>query len=312
LDTTNFPDSTRLNPDRIRIGTRESPLALWQAEQVAERLKERNTPCTLVPIRSQGDLNLETPLYEMGITGIFTRSLDIALLNGEVDIAVHSMKDVPTQLPTGLASFAVLKREDSGDLAVLKSDDPLPDDAVVATGSLRRKAQWLKRYPGHQVVDLRDNVQTRLAKLESQPWHAALFARAGLERMGITPQYCRPLDWMMPAPAQGAILVVGREEDYSKYQSVFNEIDHAETRSCVELERAFLRELEGGCTAPIGALAQIEAGELEFRGGLYSVDGSRSVEVYRKVNTDEAQPELAQEWARSLLDQGGDRIMQFL
>jgi hydroxymethylbilane synthase len=246
----------------------------------------------------------------MGITGIFTRSLDIALLNGEVDIAVHSMKDVPTQLPLCLTSFAVLEREDSGDLAVLKSDAPLPGDAVVATGSLRRKAQWLKRHPGHRVVDLRGNVQTRLSKLENQPWHAALFAKAGLERMGIRPEHCVQLDWMMPAPAQGAILVVGREEDHSKYQSVFSRINHAETENCVALERAFLRELEGGCTAPIGALAQIRDGELEFRGGLYYTDGSQSVEIYRKVSMDEVHTDLAHEWARSLLEQGGERIMQ--
>ncbi len=301
-----------MNPDCIRIGTRESPLALWQAEQVAGRLRALHTPCELVPIRSQGDLNLETPLYEMGITGIFTRSLDIALLNGEVDIAVHSMKDVPTQLPLGLTSFAILEREDSQDLAVLKSDAPLPEDAVVATGSLRRRAQWLKRYPGHQVVDLRGNLQTRLSKLETQPWHAALFAKAGLERMGIQPEFYLPLDWMMPAPAQGAILVVGREEDWDKYQTVFNEINHAETQNCVELERSFLRELEGGCTAPIGALAQIRDGELEFRGGLYATDGSQSVEIYRRVHMEEVHTEMAQEWARSLLEQGGDRIMQLL
>src|SRR5688572_20306193 len=171
----------------IRIGTRESELALWQAELVQSQLAALQVPCTLVPIKSEGDLDQQTPLYEMGVQGIFTRSLDIALLNNRIDIAVHSMKDVPVQLPAGIVQAAVLKRDSPFDLLVFKNDSSFLSDpasiATIATSSIRRKAQWLHRYPGHQVCNLRGNVNTRLEKLEKSAWNAAIFAEAGLSRI---------------------------------------------------------------------------------------------------------------------------------
>lgn len=255
---------------------------------------------------------MDIPLYEMGITGIFTKSLDLALLREQVDVAVHSLKDVPTQLPNGLATFAILQREDPLDLAVTRADKDYPADAVVATGSLRRQAQWLRRHPDHRIVDLRGNVQTRLAKLESGDWTAALFAAAGLKRMEIKPRFFEELHWMIPAPAQGAVTVVGREADLEKYRTVYAGLNHRETRTCVELERAFLRSLEGGCTAPIGAYARIIDGRVHFRGGLFSEDGSQAVEIEKIVAQVEDLAELAHIWANEVREKGGREILNGL
>ncbi|WP_315819882.1 hydroxymethylbilane synthase [Paraflavitalea speifideaquila] len=187
----------------IRIGTRESQLAVWQAMQVKELLAGQNIAAELVYIKSEGDIDLKTPLYEMGVQGIFTRSLDIALLNNRIDIAVHSMKDVPTQLPKGIIPAAALKRASWKDLLVYKgewqavsaklgyangqwtvSGSPL----TIATSSIRRKAQWLNRYPGHTIENLRGNVNTRLAKVANSNWQGAIFAAAGLERINLRPE----------------------------------------------------------------------------------------------------------------------------
>ncbi|MBT8296645.1 MAG: hydroxymethylbilane synthase, partial [Gramella sp.] len=166
----------------IRIGTRDSELALWQARTVQNALEKTGHKTELVPVKSTGDLNLDQPLYEMGITGIFTKTLDVAMIKGEVDIAVHSMKDVPTALPKGIVEGAVMKRASNLDILVHKGLEFLENgEGTIATGSLRRKAQWLHRFPGHQVVDLRGNVNTRMQKLNDNDWNGAIFAAAGLE-----------------------------------------------------------------------------------------------------------------------------------
>jgi len=199
----------------IRIGTRESELAVWQAMQVQQLLKQSGYTVELVYIRSEGDIDLKTPLYEMGVQGIFTRSLDIALLNKRIDIAVHSLKDVPTQLPEGIIQCAVLPRGSYKDILVpgkpgqLHADTALNSDSLfgdetnikIATSSIRRKAQWLNRYPHHIIDNLRGNVNTRLKKLTESDWKGAIFAAAGLERIGLRPANAIELDWMLPAPA---------------------------------------------------------------------------------------------------------------
>ncbi len=197
----------------IRIGTRDSELALWQAHAVKTQLESLGYQAQLVSVKSTGDLVLDKPLYEMGITGIFTKTLDVAMLNGLVDIAVHSMKDVPTLLPKGIVQTAVLERASSQDILVAKGTPNFDEACVIATGSLRRKAQWLHRYPTHQVVGLRGNVNTRLQKLENSDWQGAIFAKAGLERIAVLPENYIDLDWMIPAPAQGAMVVVALEND---------------------------------------------------------------------------------------------------
>ena len=292
---------------RLRIGTRDSELALWQAHFVQDRLTQKGQDSVLVPVKSTGDLVLDKPLYELGITGIFTKTLDVALLKGEIDLAVHSMKDVPTALPLGIVQGAVFQRANPLDLLVHKGLDFLNAEGIVATGSLRRKAQWLHRYPLHEIVDLRGNVNTRMQKLEENPWNAAIFAAAGLERIGLLPGNYSELHWMLPAPAQGAVLAVCREEDTHTRQ-ILSAMNHEESDRCTSLEREFLRELEGGCTAPIGAIAQVQGSSVRFRGGVFSLDGSQTALIDKEVSVQDAK-HLGQQCAREVLSNGGDLIM---
>ena len=261
----------------IRIGTRDSELALWQAKTVQNQLKTLGYPTEIVSTKSHGDIELSKPLYEMGVTGIFTKALDISLLNGEIDIAVHSMKDVPTALPEGIVVGAVLKRGNPYDVLVYKGDLSFleAEIATIATSSLRRKAQWLHRYPHHNIESLRGNVNTRLQKLTDNPWNGAIFAAAGLERINKLPEKHLVLDWMLPAPAQGAIVVVVREDNVALQKKLLPLHDDY-TYIATQLERDFLRALEGGCTAPIGAFAEFKDEKLYFKGGLWSEDGKES------------------------------------
>lgn len=261
----------------IRIGTRDSELALWQAKTVQNQLKTLGYPTEIVSTKSHGDIELSKPLYEMGVTGIFTKALDIALLNSEIDIAVHSMKDVPTALPEGIVVGAVLKRGNPHDVLVYKGDLSFleAEIATIATSSLRRKAQWLHRYPHHNIENLRGNVNTRLQKLTDNPWNGAIFAAAGLERINKLPKKHLVLDWMLPAPAQGAIVVVVREDNVALQKKLLPLHDDY-TYIATQLERDFLRALEGGCTAPIGAFAEFKDEKLYFKGGLWSEDGKES------------------------------------
>src|SRR5882757_7332399 len=225
----------------------------------------------------------------MGVQGIFTRSLDSALLNQKIDIAVHSMKDVPTQLPQGIQEAAVLKRGAVHDLLVYKKDTDFLNQrgyiAQIATSSIRRKAQWLHKYPTHQLHNLRGNVNTRLKKLETEPWDAAIFAQAGLERIHLRPANSIVLSWMLPAPAQGAILIVCRHNDEAVVEAC-QPLNHPDTALCTRIEREFLRTLLGGCSTPISALAEVEDDEIYFRGQLLSLDGSRQAEVEKILPLD--------------------------
>ena len=295
----------------IRIGTRESQLALWQANKVRKELEELEYKCEIVPIKSTGDIVLDKPLYELGITGIFTKKLDIAMLNGDIDIAVHSLKDVPTVLPEGIMQGAVLKRANYNDILVLKDNEEFfgQPNGVIATGSLRRKAQWLNRYPTHQVVGLRGNVNTRLEKLENNDWNGAVFAAAGLERLGKRPEGAINLSWMIPAPGQGAIMITCLEEDdFSK--DACEQLNHYETQVCVGIEREFLNLLEGGCTAPIGALAYIDAKteEINFKGLLLSRDGKKKLSVTKNAKVGRHRY-LAKDCADYIINRGGKELM---
>jgi hydroxymethylbilane synthase len=178
---------------QIRIGTRESELAVWQATLVKDMLAQQGVHSELVFIKSEGDIDLVTPLYELGVQGVFTRSLDAAMLNNRIDIAVHSMKDVPVQLAKGIQQAAVLKRASWKDIFVYKNSfdflNDLNSEAIIATSSIRRKAQWLNRYPNHKIENLRGNVNTRLKKVAEHNWNGAIFAAAGLERIGLRPEH---------------------------------------------------------------------------------------------------------------------------
>jgi len=294
----------------IRIGTRDSQLALWQAKTVQQQLEYLGHKTKLVAIKATGDLVLNKPLYELGITGVFTKNLDIALLNDEIDIAVHSLKDVPTILPAGIEQVAVLKRGNSNDLLVFKNNEEFmaERDAIVATGSLRRKAQWLNRHPTHQVVGLRGNVITRLEKLEKNDWNAAIFAAAGLERLKIKPQNAISLSWMVPAPAQGIVAITALSED-DKLIAICKELNDEETAMLAKVERDFLHLLEGGCTAPIGALAYVKEEEVYFKGILLSKDGTKKIEVSSKEKVGRHNY-IAKECADFVISKGGKELME--
>jgi hydroxymethylbilane synthase len=293
----------------IRIGTRDSELALWQANIVKKLLEEAGHQTELVPVKSTGDLVLDKPLYELGITGIFTRTLDIAMLNHDIDIAVHSLKDVPTVLPKGIVQAAVLKRGNVNDTLIFKDNEEFlgAKKAVIATGSLRRRAQWLNRFPTHTIVDLRGNVNSRLQKLKESNWNGAIFAAAGLGRIGLRPEEAINLDWMIPAPAQGAIMITALEEDEFT-RNACTELNHEETEICTTIEREFLSKLEGGCTAPIGALAYIKDEEINFKGVLLSPDGTKRIDVTRVKKLGEHH-DMAQYCADFIIERGGKRLM---
>ncbi len=291
----------------IRIGTRKSPLALWQARQVQSHLSQINIHSVLVEITSDGDANQRTPLYAMGITGVFTKSLDVALLENRIDIAVHSMKDVPTVLCKGVKQAAVLKRGPAEDMLIALNDRNWDDGAVVATGSLRRSAQWKNRYPHHQIVELRGNVQTRLDRLKSPGTDGIILAAAGIERLGIKPPFSQKLHWMVPAPAQGAIVVLCRAEDESLLESC-QSFNHRPTQICTAVERQFLNTLEGGCTAPIGAFATVEESRINFQGVLLSIDGKLKLTIDDSCSIDFADT-FGKTCAEAILKQGGQELM---
>lgn len=292
----------------IRIGTRESALALWQAHTLQNLLKKKGFETELVPIKSTGDLDLNQPLYEMGTTGIFTKTLDTALLNDRIDLAIHSMKDVPTLLAEGIQQAAVLTRGPVLDVIVKKTKSDLNNSSTIAAGSLRRKAQWLAKYPNHTIVPLRGNIQTRLKKLQEGTWEGAIFAEAALDRLEVNEDNVEVLDWMLPAPAQGALMIVCKSNDLELF-NILQELNVEEAALCTKIERDFLRTLEGGCTAPIGAIATIEKDQVHFRGGVFSLNGKE------KFTCIESQPvsnavNLGVELAYKLLQNGAQDLLK--
>ena len=334
----------------IRIGTRESQLAVWQATLVQQLLANNNVAAELVLIKSEGDIDLHTPLYEIGVQGIFTQSLDKALINNKIDIAVHSMKDVPTQLANGIVQSAVLPRASYKDIFVYKEDqqellqqlgyvngqwtmgkntqdsskevDPLSSinnlisnnstlnntPLTIATSSIRRMAQWLHRYPNTTIENLRGNVNTRLRKVQASNWHGAIFAAAGLERIQLRPENTIDLDWMLPAPAQGAIMVVCRAaDDFCLAAGAL--LNDAATATCVQIERDFLRTLLGGCSTPISALATIKENKIYFRGNILSPDGKQKTEIEKVIDHNQS-ADAGKFFAAEILNKGADKIVQ--
>lgn len=291
----------------IKIGTRDSALAIWQARQVYDLLTQAGFSSELVFVKSDGDLDLTTPLYAMGVQGIFTRALDIAMLDGRIDLAVHSMKDVPVQLPEDITQAAVLPRGPVYDLLLFKySPDRLEDQAAqfhIATSSIRRRAQWLHRYPQHEMHDLRGNVQTRLDKFAREAWDGVIFAQAGLERLGLVPKNAIVLDWMLPAPGQGAILVTCRRGDH-RMRDICRNMHDRDTALCTSIERDFLGHLLGGCSTPIGSLAQLKEGRIHFQGNLLDQAGRQKLDIQLEAPMDEAET-LGQRAADYIKAQGG-------
>jgi hydroxymethylbilane synthase len=267
----------------LRIGTRGSPLALWQANHVADLLRPRAAPrpVELVLIQTTGDRVQDRPLAQIGGDGLFTKEIQRAVLDGTADVAVHSLKDLPTLPVEGLVLAAVPRRGPTGDAFVSRRHrtfESLPPGAVVATSSLRRRAQLLHRRPDLRLVEMRGNVETRLRKLAEQDLDALVLAQAGLERLGLGGAITELLDpaWMLPAVGQGALGLECRADDGETLR-LLEPLNDAPSRQAVLAERALLRGLGGGCLVPIGAAARVEGDALSLRGAVLSPDGRERI-----------------------------------
>lgn len=296
----------------IKIGTRDSELATWQAKQVAQQLEKLGHNTELIFVKSEGDLDLSTPLTEMGGKGVFTKALDDAMLKDEIDIAVHSFKDLPTENPLPLKVAAIMERADPRDtLVTSEGTDFLHDPdykAVIATGSNRRKAQWLNRYPHHEITNIRGNVNTRLDKVQSKNWDGAIFAAAGLTRIDLGHHIDAYLDWMVPAAAQGAMAVMVREDD-AEMEEIIANLNHDETALCTMIERDFLHEMEAGCSAPVGAIAKIDDGEVHFKAVALTLDGSEKFDYEHSLSVGKA-GDLGFDAAQELLEKGAIKVIE--
>ncbi|MFA5297567.1 MAG: hydroxymethylbilane synthase [Lutibacter sp.] len=298
---------------KIKIGTRASQLAFWQANLAKKEFEKLGYQSEVIGITSTGDEILDKPLHQIGGFGLFTKTLDNAMLRGEIDIAVHSLKDVPTDMPEEIVQATVLKRANTSDVLVLKNNADFlnsPENAIIATGSLRRKAQWLHKYPNHTVTELRGNVNTRLQKLIDNNWNGTIFAAAGLERIELLPKNHVMLDWMIPAPAQGAIMITTLKAN-TEILEICKQINHRETEITVAVERQFMKTLEGGCTAPIGGNAKIIGDTIYFKGILIAIDGSQKVEVEKTVPFNEWE-NLGRICAEEVLNNGGKALMKII
>jgi len=299
----------------LRIGTRGSPLALWQAHHITTLLHAvaPQQPVELIEIQTTGDQVREVPLSQVGGDGLFTKEIQRALQLGTVDVAVHSLKDLPTFAVEGLLLAAVPRRGPTGDALVSRrhrSFADLPAGAVVATGSLRRRAQLLYRRPDLQIVNIRGNVETRLRKLDEPGLDATILAQAGLERLGLHQAITEILDasWMLPAIGQGALGLECRAEDV-RARELLKPLNDAATRGAVLAERALLRGLGGGCQVPIGAATAVMGARLTLRGVVIDVDGKRRIEASLEGGTDTPE-ELGQRLAEQLLALGARELLK--
>ncbi len=299
----------------VKIGTRRSPLALWQANSVKASLEKRfsSLRVELVGIKTQGDKILDVPLAKVGGKGLFVKEIEEALLRGEVDLAVHSMKDVPTDLPSGLHLAAILKREDPGDVLISREKKrlaQLKEKAVIGTSSLRRQAQLRHYRPDLETRSLRGNLGTRLLKLEKDGFDGIILAAAGIKRMGWADQVTEPIPYeiCLPAIGQGAMGIETRRQD-ARIHEIIAFLNHPETASCVLAERAFLKRLQGGCQVPIAAHGEIEQGQLKLEGLVASVDGARLIRDRISGPPEEAEA-LGTQLAERLLSAGADEILK--
>ena len=301
----------------LKIATRQSPLALWQAEHIRARLEAMHADLKveLVTFVTQGDKILDTPLAKIGGKGLFVKELEEALLDGRADLAVHSMKDVPMALPEGLTLAVICEREDPLDAFVsntYNSFAELPHGAKVGTSSLRRKCQILKQRPDLEIIDLRGNVGTRLSKLDAGLYDAIILASAGLKRLCLADRirHTLQLEISLPAVGQGALGLECRVADQAVLDLILPLL-HDETDICVRAERAFNAYLEGGCQVPIAGYASLSQGQLHIEGRVGSVDGATLLKVELKGTPEQAE-QLGETLAQKLLEQGaGDLLKAF-
>lgn len=297
------------------IGTRGSALALWQTEFIKSQLENRfpETHFETRVIKTTGDAILDTALSKIGDKGLFTKQIETVLLSGEIDLAVHSLKDLQTVQPEGLCIGAVSKRETPNDILIsgkYKSIDELPPGAKVATGSLRRRSQLLNYRPDLEIFEIRGNVPTRLKKFEESGLDAMILAFAGVHRLELDAHIAQiiPFEIMLPAVGQGAMAVEMREDD-AELREILNALDDRETRDCVTAERAFLRTLEGGCQVPIGANAVIEADEIRLESVIGSLDGK--INLREKISGKRSDAKiLGEKLAKVLIERGANEILQ--
>lgn len=304
-----------MTKQKLRIATRKSPLALWQAEFVRARLQETHPglEVTLIPLSTRGDKILDVPLAKVGGKALFVKELEQALMDGGADIAVHSTKDVPVDLPEGLELAAILQRQDPRDALVSNHYNDirsLPQKARVGTSSVRRQCQLLKLRPDLEVLDLRGNVGTRLAKLDAGEYDAIVLACAGLQRMELEPRIRQRIDpkIMVPAIAQGAISVECRADD-DYVRSLVIPLDDADSNICIRTERAFNRRLMGGCQVPIGGYAEVQGSELRLRAMVGRPDGTELIYGEQRESVGEAE-RLGTALAEDLLARGAGQILK--
>ena len=299
---------------KLTIGTRQSLLALWQSNYIAARLREQYPECEVVlkKIVTKGDRILDVPLAKIGGKGLFTKEIEQELIDGTVDLAVHSLKDMPTVLPEGLCLTAITSRANVGDAFVsnnYNSFDELPQGAVLGTSSLRRKAQLLAARPDLKIVDLRGNVDTRLRKLDEGQMDAIILAAAGLERLGYGERIKEviPAKVCLPAVGQGALAIESRDND-AEVREMLAFLNDEATKQATDAERAFLGLLEGGCQVPIGVHADVENGEIRIEAIIAELDGKkilRDTIVGKAANA----AELGRELGKKMLAEGGQEIL---
>ena len=301
----------------LKIATRQSPLALWQAEHIRARLEALHTDLKveLVTFVTQGDKILDTPLAKIGGKGLFVKELEAALLDGRADLAVHSMKDVPMALPEGLNLAVICEREDPLDAFVSNTYnhfDELPQGAKVGTSSLRRKCQILKQRPDLEIIDLRGNVGTRLSKLDAGNYDAIILASAGLKRLGLAERIRHTIqpEFSLPAVGQGALGLECRTDDQAVLDFI-QPLMHSETNACVRAERAFNAYLEGGCQVPIAGYAVLQNGQIHLEGRVGSVDGKTLLKA-QQIGARENAEQLGVALAQELLAQGAGDILKAL
>ncbi|OCG69828.1 hydroxymethylbilane synthase [Gilliamella sp. Occ3-1] len=301
----------------IRIATRKSPLALWQANFVKQQILAHHPNLTveLIPMVTKGDVLLDSPLSKIGGKGLFVKQLEQAILNNEADIAVHSIKDIPAEFPEGLTLATICKRDDIRDSFIsnkYSNIDELPNGAIIGTSSLRRQCQLRAKYPHLQIKDLRGNVGTRLGKLDNKQYDAIILASAGLKRLALQDRIKQYIDTdlILPAVGQGAIGIETRADD-KKILEILSVLDDKHSRVCIEAERAMNKALQGGCQVPIACYSQLNNNILSLQGLVGRIDGSKIIKVALEGSITEAE-KLGQELAKRLLDQGAKAILKEL
>jgi hydroxymethylbilane synthase len=295
----------------LRLGTRKSKLALWQANFVKEKLEALGCKVELVPITTTGDKILDAPLAKIGGKGLFVKEIENALLAGEIDLAVHSLKDVPITIPEGLTLSAITEREEPYDVLISRNGkklEELPSGAVVGTSSLRRQVQIKRRRRDLRVEILRGNVDTRLRKLKEGLYDAIVLAYAGVKRMGLSGEISQVLEDFIPAVGQGSLAIETRADD-ERVINFVKVLNHEESWLRAVCERAFLRELQGGCQVPIGAYAWIEWDRIKIKGFISDLEGERFLEGYEEGSLQEAE-EVGKRLAQRLLREGGEEILK--